>query len=111
MSKCGIDFKAHKCEFCSDCIHGHVCMWRAYPQDPTEHCQFFKDKSLFVELPCRCKDCEYSEQFTWWDGKKYRACTITDFPTRVEDDGFCNYAQLRAEAEKKSKEAEEDDNN
>ena len=51
MSKCGIDFKAHKCEFCSDCIHGHVCMWRAYPQDPTEHCQFFKDKSLFVELP------------------------------------------------------------
>ena len=53
MSKCEIDFKAHKCEFCSDCIHGQVCMWRSFPYDPTEHCQFFKDKSLFVELPVR----------------------------------------------------------
>ena len=86
---------------CENCICNPVCDHNRFG---FENCGNFKDKSLFVELPCRCKDCEYSEQFTWWDGKKYRACTITDFPTRVEDDGFCNYAQLRAEAEKKSKE-------
>ena len=93
---------------CENCICNPVCDHNRFG---FENCGNFKDKSLFVELPCRCKDCEYSEQLTLWNGKKYRACTITDFPTRVEDDGFCNYAQLRAEAERKSKEAEEDDNN
>lgn len=60
MSKCRVDFKANKCEFCEDCVHGQLCMWRAFPQDPTEHCQFFKDKSLFVELPCKVGDVVYT---------------------------------------------------
>jgi hypothetical protein len=33
-------------------------MWRGFPQDPTEHCQFYKAKSLCVEI-VRCKDCIY----------------------------------------------------
>lgn len=49
MSKCV--FKP-RYEFCADCIHHTVCMWQQFPQDPSEHCQFYKDKSLFVELPC-----------------------------------------------------------
>lgn len=53
MSKCV--FKP-RYEFCADCIHHTVCMWQHYPQDQSEHCQFFKDKSLFVELPCKVGD-------------------------------------------------------
>ena len=50
MSKCV--FKP-RYEFCADCIHHTVCMWQHCPQDQSEHCQFYKDKSLFVELPCK----------------------------------------------------------
>jgi hypothetical protein len=28
-------------------------MWQHYPQDQSEHCQFYKDKSLIVELPVK----------------------------------------------------------
>ena len=40
---------------CENCIHYDVCYKHMWCED----CNDFKDKSLFVELPCRCKDCEY----------------------------------------------------
>lgn len=60
---------------CENCIHGNMCFSRfAYreTEDVLEDCTNFKDKSLFVELPCkvgtpvyvieRCR-CTYVENY------------------------------------------------
>lgn len=47
---------------CKNCIHEKVCRIREFPsiQEILEDgCNKYKDKSLCVELPCRCKDCEF----------------------------------------------------
>lgn len=61
MSKCEnlIKHFALHDKFCKDCIHGHLCVWIGTLNDPDEHCQFFKDKSLCVELPCKVGDVVY----------------------------------------------------
>lgn len=42
-----------KCE-CRDCIHYEVCEYKG-----DMLCDYFKDKSLFVELPCKVGDKVY----------------------------------------------------
>ena len=47
---------------CENCIHGDECFSRwAYRESKTEigNCNHFKDKSLFVELPCKVGDKVY----------------------------------------------------
>ena len=41
----------HKCK---ECLHNSVCVMLF-----TENCEFFKDSSVFVELPCRVGDVVY----------------------------------------------------
>jgi hypothetical protein len=50
---------------CEKCLSHNVCKWWAngdgHNLNCTDEvvCPEYKDKSLFVELPCRCKDCEH----------------------------------------------------
>lgn len=58
---------------CKDCIHCDVCKWEGLPP-LAEQCEDFKDKSRYIELPCKVGDmlyyiatCKTAEDF----GKKY----------------------------------------
>ena len=43
---------------CKDCIHFVVC--EEVPTKSADDCDFFKDRSRFVELPCKVGDTLYS---------------------------------------------------
>lgn len=112
---------------CKDCVHYEVCYELTY-HEPNgeivgrEVCQYFKDKSRFVELPCRCEDCIHSvplDNNCELNTTMYLHCTLwRDKETKnvwhkykkyykdysiVERDGFCDSAE---EAEKALKERE-----
>ena len=78
---------------CENCIHNEVCRIRTYPSMygiTGDGCDHYKDKSLCVELPCRCKDCEY-----------YCANYCTrDIKGRtnmfyMNENDYCTYAKLK----------------
>lgn len=71
-------------EFCADCIHHTVCMWQHCPQDQSEHCQFYKDKSLVVELPCKVGDDVWFNTF-----KKNATVCIGIQPHKVDRIDVC----------------------
>ena len=59
---------------CKDCIHFNDCLSSAKTRyygeksacnDVQERCKYFKDKSGFIELPCKLKD-----EITLLDGEK-----------------------------------------
>lgn len=60
-----------KCE-CRDCIHYEVCEYKG-----DMLCDYFKDKSLFVELPCKVGD------EVWFDTYK-RGNSIGIQPHKVD---------------------------
>ena len=48
---------------CRDCIYEFVCPNYNSCDDVlnvSDYCPNFKNKSDFVEVPCRCKDCRYA---------------------------------------------------
>jgi hypothetical protein len=62
-----------------------------------EDCSHYKSKSLFVELPCRCKDCKHSKQ-TYIEYDEVFECHADTHYTGirlVEADDFCKYAELK----------------
>ena len=79
---------------CENCIHYDACKkisdvhGLAFGSSP--FCDHYKDKSLFVELPCRCKDCKNfisKDNSISYDGK----CLV--YMRYVEKDDFCKYAE------------------
>ncbi len=48
---------------CEKCIHYSVCEFKRSIDDTL--CDHFKDKSLFVELPCKVGDKVYIEEKSW----------------------------------------------
>lgn len=53
-----------KCEKrCEDCIHCDLCLnihrLILFDKNQVAHCKAFKDKSLFVEVPCKIGDTVY----------------------------------------------------
>lgn len=66
---------------CGDCIHYEVCYDRSYSADwckvrneVEKHCEYFKDDSCFVKLPCKVGDTvyrigsgDYSGEIFEWD--------------------------------------------
>lgn len=55
-----------KCE-CKNCVHEKVCRTREFPSIDEilkDGCPHYKDKSLFVELPCKVGDTVYISDFT-----------------------------------------------
>ena len=57
---------------CKECIHFVVC--DEVPTKSADDCDFFKDRSRFVELPCKVGDTLY----TVVRGYKIREWTVTD---------------------------------
>lgn len=116
---------------CTDCVHCDVCEYWAkklYGKDYEMigyKCKDFKDKSKFVELPCRCQDCVHSVPLdnncvintsmylhcnlqrgeetknVWHKYKKY----YKDYSI-VERDGFCDNAERPVEQALKEREEE-----
>ena len=41
----------------------------------------------------RCKDCKYRKIEFGWNGKRYKMCANTDYPT--DDDAYCSYGERR----------------
>lgn len=76
---------------CENCIHKEVCNGSLLYPKAELNCTHFKDKSLFVELPCKegetvykvskieCKDCPNIIE---------RDCTFRKCPTKVVEEKF-----------------------
>lgn len=85
----------NKCE-CKECLHYDVCDWldREYGLAKADNCHFAKDKSLLVELPCRCKDCKYlRKNFVgtyYCDNEKNGAAK-----RHTDLNEYCSYAELK----------------
>ena len=47
---------------CKDCIHNDVCKWTGLPP-LAERCEDFKDKSRYIETPCKVGDTVYTVVF------------------------------------------------
>ena len=45
---------------CKECVHVGVCSYAQNSNNEFEHCANFKDRSRFVELPCKLGDFVYS---------------------------------------------------
>lgn len=41
----------------------------------------------------RCKDCKFRKIEFGWNGKRYKMCANTDYPT--DDDAYCSYGERR----------------
>lgn len=97
---------------CENCIHFDMCAeLHAYYhkcekekvipfmcREQTEklNCDHYKDKSLCVDLPCRCKDCEYAKEIKLECETVYKC--IAEIPARlVTADDFCQYAERKLE--------------
>ena len=79
---------------CKDCVHFDVCSPYTAPNESYPEvggCEAFKNKADFVEIPCRCKDCDhfinynpdrtYCEEYSdgWGDNRVY-----------VDEDDYCS---------------------
>ena len=45
----------------------------------------------------RCKDCKFRKIEFGWNGKRYKMCANTDYPT--DDDAYCSYGERREKTE------------
>lgn len=65
MSTCKATVILGKTDICKDCMKSDVCKHKAnLDKDPiigmaVERCEYFKDKSKFIELPCKVGDTVY----------------------------------------------------
>ena len=105
---------------CENCIHNEVCAYRHHYHNMVIDCKKFKDKSLYVELPCKVGDkvyiienneiCEVMANKFEFD--KYGNCIVLEsddlwFDTYWIDKLGKYYFLTYEEAERKLKEIEE----
>lgn len=75
---------------CENCIHYEVCVFNSLHIDENENeCNYYKDKSLCVELPCRCKDCEF-----FYNNGVLQLCRYWNGHATTEWN-YCSYAKLK----------------
>ena len=43
----------------------------------------------------RCKECKFRKIEFGWNGKRYKVCANTDYPT--DDNAYCSYGERREE--------------
>ena len=92
---------------CKNCIHYDVCCEMITKHnksffvcgDKGNEGQHYKDKSLVVELPCRCKDCEYAKEIKLECETIYK-CVAEWISRPVTANDFCQYAKLKEIEEK-----------
>lgn len=99
---------------CKECAHVEVCSYAQNSNNEFEHCANFKDRSRFVELPCRVGD----EIFCTTMGKIYQGIVgrieLDDEGFAIiTTDGYCFDSLIcyhtREEAEQALKERENND--
>lgn len=88
---------------CENCIHYECCCDWVSSEDlkdlgTGENCETYKDKSLCVELPCRCKDCKYLRKsfvgLYYCDNEKNGAAK-----KYTELNEYCSYAERKESKE------------
>ena len=90
---------------CRDCLHYEMCGTLTNPCYPDEAnksevlCQNFKNKADFVEVPCRCSECEHLEiinkEPVYAECKKQKLTFLLwQADTREH---FCSYGERREE--------------
>ena len=93
---------------CKNCIHYECCCDWVSSEDlkdlgTGENCATYKDKSLCVELPCRCAECEHLTVMK--SNKIYAKCEKTGLeflPFEIDTrEHYCSFAKLK---EKKNEE-------
>ena len=104
---------------CTDCIHDYVChnlnnlnYWNK--DDPNgdpmdKFCLCFKNKQLFIELPCKLGDTVYCLNYTRWkeDGKyKYKEFWVRESFLRLEHIPYFGKTVFLTKAEAEAKLAE-----
>ena len=79
---------------CDNCLCNPVCDHNRFG---FENCGNFKSKSLFVELPRRCKDCKHSKQPYIEYDEVFECHADTHYTgiRLVEADDFCKYAEMK----------------
>ena len=99
---------------CKDCIHSEVCYYHGEDIDSPGICGFFKDRSRFVELPCKLGD----EIFCTTMGKIHQAVVdrielYDEGVAIITTDGYCPDSSIcyhtQEEAEQALKERIEND--
>ena len=66
---------------CKECVHVGVCSYAQNSNNEFEHCANFRDRSRFVELPCKLGD----EIFCTTIGKIYQGIVGR---IELDDEGF-----------------------
>lgn len=89
---------------CKDCIHCDVCLLDSYT--PANDCDYFKDKSKFLELPCAIGETVYmiSTGHDDWTGHDFQMIIQASFRLDMIKKFNKTYFLTREEAEKKLEE-------
>lgn len=94
---------------CKNCIHNGVCGQYLLPFERDcveEHCEYFKDKSKFIELPCPIGSTVYMivNIHDTFDDSEYRAVIQVSFRLDMLNNFNKRFFLTREEAEKKLEE-------
>lgn len=86
---------------CKDCVHLPICdafELNGISKISASQCAYFKNKADFVEIPCRCKDCDHFNKYNpdrayceehsdgWGDNIVY-----------VDEDDYCSFGIRKKE--------------
>lgn len=87
---------------CKDCDRQIVCryytQWANVEQIETDRCQYFKNKTDFVEIPCRCKECDHFINYN--PDRTYCAKhsdVWSDSTVYVDKDDYCSFGIRKKE--------------
>ena len=83
---------------CKDCLHNHVCaLWRAQEGQDAKSwsdsddwdCDYFADKSRFVELPCKVGDVVYYIEGACYNSRRQtvRPIEVTEISWKCDRSG------------------------
>ena len=79
---------------CKECIHHDVCTFAddaRYQDDICKHCESYKDKSRYIELPCKVGDTVYYFKGGYYLGDKNRwkitPIKVTEFSIKINRSG------------------------
>lgn len=79
---------------CENCIHKEVCNGALLYPKAELNCDHYKDKSLLVELPCRCKDCKHFAEEEIGGTIEY-ICKAFSGMINIVPDSYCSSANKK----------------
>lgn len=77
---------------CKDCVHYEVCeVHEKYNGIKANLCGLFKNKADFVEVPCRCKDCDHFNNYNPDTYCEEHSDGWGDNIVYVDEDDYCSF--------------------